>query len=161
MVFTCRKENCKKSFSTRSNRNKHERLKNQRPPTDDKNEIPCFDDVFHCPQNGCVSKSKYKHKIVKHLKMCTDLKMKRNTVANNKVCPVCSKVFAQKSNRDRHVNIVQSQALAGNVAFDEFDNQRDKQKQNQTMPSMVTSIETVPSKVPQSLSNEVSTNHPE
>ena len=87
--------------------------------------------------------------------------MKRNTVANNKVCPVYSKVFAQKSNRDRHVNIVHSQALAGNVAFDEFDNQRDKQKQNQTMPSMVTSIETVPSEVPQSLSNEVSTNHPE
>ena len=161
MVFTCRKENCKKSFSTRSNRNKHERLKNQRPPTDDKNEIPCFDDVFHCPQNGCVSKSKYKHKIVKHLKMCTDLKMKRTTVANNKVCPVCSKVFALKSNRGRHVNIVHSQALADGIAFDEFDNQRDKQKQNQTMPSMVTSIETVPSEVPQSLSNEVSTNHPE
>ena len=93
--------------------------------------------------------------------MCTDLKMKRTTVANNKSCPVCSKFFAQKSNRGRHVNIVHSQALADGIAFDEFDNQRDKQKQNQTMPSMVNSIKTVPSGVPKSLPTEVSTNHPE
>ena len=79
--------------------------------------------------------------------MCTDLKMKRNSVANNKVCPVCSKVFAWKSNHDRHVNNVHSQDLGDNIAFNEFDNQHDKQEQNQTMPSMVTSIETVPSKV--------------
>ena len=31
-----------------------------------------------------------------HLKIYTDLKMKRSTVANNKVCPVCSKVFFRK-----------------------------------------------------------------
>ena len=147
MVFICLKENCKKSFSSKSNRNKHERLKNHRPQTDGKNKIPYFKDVFHCPTNGCVTKYKYKHNIVKHLKMCTDLKMKRNSVANNKVCPVCSKVFAWKSNRDRHVNIVHSQDLRDNIAFDEFDNQHDKQEQNQTMPSMVTSIEMVPSKV--------------
>ena len=84
MVFTCGEENCKKSFTTKSNRNTHERLKNHRPQTDDKNEIPFFDDVFHYPANGCVTKSKYKHDIVKHLKIWTDLKIKRNTVANNK-----------------------------------------------------------------------------
>ena len=127
---------------------------------DDKNETPFFDNVFHCPTNGCVTKSKYKH-IVKHLKMCTDLKMKRNTIANNKVYPVCSKVFLQKSNRNRYVNIVHSQDLADDIAFDEFDNQHDEQKQNRTMPSMVTSVETVLSEVPQSLSTEVSTNHSE
>ena len=148
-------QNCKKSFSTRFNRNKHERLKNHWLQTNDKNEIPCFNNVFHCPANGCVTK------IVKHLKMCTDLKLKRNTVANNKICPVCSKVFAQKSNCDRHVTIVHSQALAGDIAFDEFDNQHDKQEQNQTKPSMVTSIETVPSEVPQSFPTEVFTNRPE
>ena len=155
MVFTCREENCKKSFSNNPYRNKHERLKNHRPQTEDKNEIPLFDDVFHCPTNGCVTKSRYKHNVVKHLKI------KRNTVANNKVCPVYSKVFAQKSNRDRHVNIVHSQDLADDLAFDEFDNQYDEQEQNQAMPSMVTSIEMVPSEVPQSLPTKVSTNHPE
>ena len=147
VVFICLKENCKKSFSSKSNRNKHERLKNHRPQTDGKNKIPYFKDVFHCPANGCVTKYKYKHNIVKHLKMCTDLKMKRNSVANIKVCPVCSKVFAWKSNRDRHVNNVHSQDLGDNIAFNEFDNQHDKQEQNQTMPSMVTSIGMVPSKV--------------
>ena len=93
--------------------------------------------------------------------MCTDLKLKRNTVANNKICPVCSKVFAQKSNCDRHVTIIHSQVLADDIAFDEFDNQRDKQEQNQTKPSMVTFIETVPSEVPQSFPTEVFTNRPE
>ena len=75
---------------------------------DNKNEIPFFNNVFYCPTNCCVTKFRYKHNIVKHLNMCTNLKMKRNTVANNKVCPACSKVFAQKSNRGRHVNIVHS-----------------------------------------------------
>ena len=93
--------------------------------------------------------------------MCTDLRTKRNTVANNKVCPISSKVFAQKSNRDRHVNIVHSQDLGDDIALDEFDNQHDEQEKNQTMPSMVTSIETVPSEVPQGLPTKVSTNHPE
>ena len=159
MVFTCREENCKESFTTKSNRNTHERLKNHRPQTDDKNESPFFD-VFHCQTNGCVTKSEYKHNFVKQLKTCTDLKMKRTTVAN-KVCPVFSKLFAQRSNCNRHVNILHSHDLADDIAFDEFDNQHDEQEQNQTMPSIVTSIKTVPSEVPQSLPNEVSTNHPE
>ena len=92
--------------------------------------------------------------------MCTDLKMKMNTADNNKVCPLCCKVFAQKSNRHRHANIVHSQDLSDNNAFDEFDNQHDKQEHNQTMPSMVTSIEMVPSKVPKRLPTKVSTNQP-
>ena len=81
--------------------------------------------------------------------MCTHLKMKKNTVVNNKIYPVWSKAFAQKSNHNRHVNIVNRQDLADNIAFDESDNQHDKQEQNQTMLSMVSSIETVPSEVPQ------------
>ena len=93
--------------------------------------------------------------------MCTDLKMKMNTVDNNKVCPLCSKVFAEKSNRDRHVNIVHSQDLSDDTAFDEFDNQHDEQEHNQTMPSMVIFIEMVPSKVSQSLPTKVSTNQQE
>ena len=104
MTFPCRGENCKKSFSMKSNRNKNEKLKNHGPQLEEKTKIPCFDNLYSCPANGCDFESKYKHNIVKHLKMCVELKNKRNTVANNKVCPVFSKVFAQKSNRDRHVN---------------------------------------------------------
>ena len=57
-------------------------------------------------------------------------------------------VLSQKSNHDRNVNIVHSQDLADNIAFDGFDNQHDEQEQNQTMQSLVTVIETVHSKVP-------------
>ena len=37
MAFTCYEQNCKKSFSSKSNQNKHERLKNHRPQMDGKN----------------------------------------------------------------------------------------------------------------------------
>ena len=91
MVFPCRNEKCERSFSTISNRNKHERGKNHGPQSEDKIEIPFFNDAFHCPIVGCDTKSNNKHNILKHLKKCTDLKMERSIVANNKVCPICSK----------------------------------------------------------------------
>ena len=94
---------------------------------ENKNEISFFNDVFHSPANGCVTKSNYKYNTVKHLKMFTDLKKKKDTVANNKVCLFCSKVFAQKPNCKTHVNIVHNHDLGDNIAFDEFDNQHDKQ----------------------------------
>ena len=39
---------------------------------DNKNEISFFNDVFHSPANGCVTKSNYKYNTVKHLKMFTE-----------------------------------------------------------------------------------------
>ena len=155
MVFRCRNEKCERSFSTISNRNKHERLKNHGPQSEDKIEIPFFNDAFHCRIDGCDTKSNYKHNILKHLKKCIDLKMKRSIVVNNKACPICSKVFAQKSNRERHFKNVHSQQDSAdgidNVP-DEFDNDDNEQEQqNQTLPSMVFSIETIQQKVPQSL----------
>ena len=63
-----------------------------------KTKISCADNLYLCPANSRDVESKYKHNIVKHLKMCVELKKKRNTVANNEVCPACFKVFAQKSN---------------------------------------------------------------
>ena len=42
MVFPCRNEKCERLFSTISNRNKHKRLKNHGPQSEDKIEIPFF-----------------------------------------------------------------------------------------------------------------------
>ena len=155
MVFRCRNEKCERSFSTISNRNKHERLKNHGPHSEDKIEIPFFNDAFHCPIDGCDTKSNYKHNILKHLKKCIDLKMKRSIVANNKACPICSKVFAQKSNRERHFKNVHSQQDSADGIDNvpgEFDNDDNEQEQqNQTLPPMVFSIETIQPKVPQRL----------
>ena len=88
VVFPCRGENCKKSFSKKSNRNKHEKLKNDGPQLQEK--IPRALTIFTA--NGCDVEFKYEHSLVKHLKMCVELKKKRNPV--DKAYPVCSKVFA-------------------------------------------------------------------
>ena len=157
MVFPCRNEKCERSFNTISNINKNERLKNHGPQSEDKIEIPFFNDAFHCPIDGCDTKSNYKHNILKHLKKYTEKEssMKRSIVANNKVCPICSKVFAQKSNRDRHVknfHSLQDSADGIDNVPDEFDNDDNEQEQrNQTLPPMVFSIETIQPKFPQSL----------
>ena len=151
MDFPCRGENCKKSFSTKSNRNKHEKLKNHGPQLEEKTKIPCVDNLYRCPANGCDVESKYKHNIVKYLKIYVELKKKRNTVANNKVCPVCSNVFAQKSNRDRHVKNFHQDSEDDIV----IDNQLDEDTQNETIPSMVLAIDTVPPEVSRSLPPKV------
>ena len=101
-------------------------------------------------------KSKYKHNIVKHLKMCTDLKWEGILLLTRKYVPSAPKFLLRKQ-----IGIVHSQDLADDIAFDEFDNQHNEQEQNQTMSSVVTSIEKVSSKVSQSFPTEVSTNHPE
>ena len=52
--------------------------------------------VFTAVQQMTVMLSPNINITLKHLKMCVELKKKRNAVANNKVCPECSKVFAKK-----------------------------------------------------------------
>ena len=54
-----------------------------------KPKIPWVDNPYDCPASSCDVESKHKHNIVKHLNMCVELEKKRNTVANNKACPVC------------------------------------------------------------------------
>ena len=49
---------------------------------------------------------------MKHLKSCDLIRKKRKSIANNKIFPFCSKVFAQKSNRDRHVEAVHHNDLS-------------------------------------------------
>lgn len=107
MPFQCRDENCTKTFSTTYNRNKHERSKGHSPQIHQRN-IVCIENIYHCPTEGCTVTSKYKANIMKHLKGCVEMKQKRE---NNKTCPHCQKVFAQKSNRDRHVKTVHNDGI--------------------------------------------------
>ena len=69
--------------------------------------------------------------------MCLVLKKKGNTVANNKVCPVCSKVISENSNRGRHVKNFHQDSEDDIV----IDNQRDEDTQNEIIPSMVLVID--------------------
>ena len=59
--------------------------------------------LFICPTAGCSTTSKYKNNIVKHLKSCFAVNRQRNSVADNKICPVCKKEFIKNSNRDRYL----------------------------------------------------------
>ena len=88
MDFTCRGQNCQKRFSSAGNRNKHERAKEHGPD----NKIIrstniSFDEetkMFKCPTDGCITSSKYKHNIVKHLKSCCRVNMHKISNAKNK-----------------------------------------------------------------------------
>ena len=101
MVFYCRGEDCGKSFSTATNRNKHEKSKGH---WSEKKYITEFDSnlsLFVCPSAGCNFTSKYKCNITKHLKSFYDINKQRDSIANNKICPDCGKEFLKKLNRDR------------------------------------------------------------
>ena len=102
-----------KSFTTKSNRNKHEKLK-EHGPTVTKTRI-LFDEtsrLYAGPRKDRNVQSGYKSNVLKHLKPCDSIWKKRKSVANNKICSFCSKVFAQKSNRDRHVEAVHHNDLS-------------------------------------------------
>ena len=106
MSFVCRGVDCKKSFSSKFNRNKHERIKGHYLQSS--LEIP-YDDstgLFSCSTVGCQTTSKYKASIKKHLDICKQIKINKEVVAKNRICEICNKVFQRKSNRDRHVRRV-------------------------------------------------------
>ena len=73
MAFPCRDENCKKSFSTKYNRNKHEKRKGHGPQLQGKPKILPTENLYYCPT--------YKANIVEHLKLCVESKEKQNTAA--------------------------------------------------------------------------------
>ncbi len=102
MAFSCREKSCGRSFSTKSSRNKHERLKGHQFET--KTDIKFNENlsVFECPTRGCSTTSKYKYNIEKHLKSCYCIRKQRKQAEKNKLCSVCGMRFNKKSNRDRH-----------------------------------------------------------
>ena len=103
MVLPFRSSHFNKSFSTTTNRNKHERAKGH-GPKDNTRSIP-FDTakrVYMCPTDNCTTSSKYKHNILKHLKSCDSIRKRKIQHASNKTCKFCGKEFVKKSNRQRH-----------------------------------------------------------
>ena len=96
----CRNAECGKTFSTRSNRDRHEK-KVGHTPAQRRNsiQVPIFNkdlNEYCCP--NCLVTSKFKSNITRHIKKGCKTKKK-----DNKVCPHCKQTFAQKSNRDRHI----------------------------------------------------------
>ena len=86
MVFPCREESCKESFSRRFNHNKHEKSKGHAPDTsnreihrDEKREL------LKCPTTDCVTTSKYKYNIIKHLKSCRKVIKNKKGANENKI----------------------------------------------------------------------------
>lgn len=125
MVFLCREESCKKPFSTKFNRNKHERSKKHfQEDAKTIREIP-FDrstKLFSCPTIDCTTTSKYKDNVVKHLKSCYKVNMNKKAATDNKTCHICKKDFLKKSNRDRHVkNFHSNQASSDKNLNEDFD----------------------------------------
>ena len=99
MVFPCCNESCKKQFSSKFNRNKHEKIKghsqeNAKPIR----KIP-FDrstKLFSCPTIDCTTTSKYKDNIVKLLKSCYIVNRNKKAASDNKICHICNKEFINK-----------------------------------------------------------------
>ena len=60
-------------------------------------------ELLKCPTTDCVTTSKYKYNIIKHLKSCRKVNKNKKGANENKICSFCSKVFTKKYNRDRHV----------------------------------------------------------
>ena len=102
--WKCRDLQCDKSFSNKSNRDRHERKAGHAPPNRRDSILnPLFNDEskeYVCPLPGCNLMSKYKSNITRHIKTgCPTLSKKEN----NRVCPHCNQTFTQKWNRDHHV----------------------------------------------------------
>ena len=85
MAFPCRDENCKKSFSTKYNRNKHEKRKGHGPQLQGKPKILPTENLYYCPT--------YKANIVEHLKLCVESKEKQNTAAKKNMPDFPKKSF--------------------------------------------------------------------
>ena len=82
-----------------------------------------------CPTINCTTTSKYKHNIIKHLKSCYIVNKNKKAVGDNRICSICNKVFAKKSNRDRHITDFHSVPPMCDNGFDE---------QQFEIPTMVT-----------------------
>ena len=77
ITFPCRGENYKKLFSIKSNRNKHEKLKNHGQQLEKKTKISCVYSLYRCPANDCDVESKYKHNIETFKDVCRTEKEKK------------------------------------------------------------------------------------
>ena len=111
MPFPCRSENCKKQFSTKFNRNKHEQIKRHYKADERSTHNIPYDEqtkLYSCPTTNCTTTSRFKHDIRKHLKSCYGVNKNKKAASENKICSIYNNSFLKKSNRDRHINTVQA-----------------------------------------------------
>ena len=135
MKFLCRNNDCGKSFSTKFNRNKHERTSGHFHEEAERSvRVIPFDEsknLYVCPTVDCKTSSKYKHNIIKHLKLCYRVNNDKKFTTDNKICTICDKHFVKKSNRDRHMKTVH------NNDIDNVDNDFYELSDFDQFPSMV------------------------
>ena len=78
MPFPCRSENCKKQFSTKFNRNRHEWIKKHYQADEGSiHNIP-YDEqtkLYSCLTTNCTT-SRYEQNIIKHLTLCYSVNKK-------------------------------------------------------------------------------------
>ena len=87
MGFPCRNERCKKQFSTKVNRNKHDRTKRHyQEAVRSTRDIPYngATKLYSCSTANCTATSKYKHNIIKQLKSCYTVNKNKKSVNENK-----------------------------------------------------------------------------
>ena len=109
---TCRNAECGKTYSNRSNRDRRENKSDYSPaPRRIGLQIPIFSKElkkYSCPLTNCPVTSTFKSNITRYIKAgCQTLSKKK---VDNKVYLYCKETFAQKSNWDRHIKRIHSNA---------------------------------------------------
>ena len=69
-MFSCRERTCKRTFTDRSDRDRHEKRFNHKPAKYNTTQ-PLFNEKekkYCCPIPGCSFSSKFKGKIISHMK---------------------------------------------------------------------------------------------
>ena len=88
MSFPCRNDSCKKQFSTKFNRNKHERIKGHyQKAVRSARDIPHYGatKLYSCPTANCTATSKYNHNIIIHLNSCYTVNKNKKSAIENKI----------------------------------------------------------------------------
>ena len=122
MRFICPNQTCQKQFSTKFNRNKHERIKGhfeESKPAIRKIPHDRSTNLYSCPIIGCNTTSKSRQNILKHLKSCSQVNDNRAAAKENRTCGICNKTFAKKSDRDRHIQSVHHNDNVGDNDIDD------------------------------------------
>ena len=110
MGFSCRNESCGRRFSSKFNRNKHERIKCHFHGDAKPVQEILFSDaakVYTSPTVNCRTSWKYKHNIINLLKSCYQVNSSKEVTDIDKICSICHKHFLKKSNSDFHKKTVQ------------------------------------------------------
>ena len=150
MRFSCRGENCRKDFSSKTNRNKHERIhKHYRTEKKSRIYIPFSDKskLYSCPSEGCVTTSTRRNNIMKNLKSCYKIQQNRIRNSINKVCYICVKELNKKCKRDRHIRDIHASECSNDKSFTEvenFENYVEKWRWGGWLPTLVSEEQAVP-----------------